>query len=169
MALTKINDRSGYSVDLSNYLTGVSTTDMPSGSVIQIETFEYTGGEYSTTSTIDASTPYTATITPTRSSSKTVIMASFDLRKNSGTTNDGATVSLYRDGSLIRDRWAWVWGYHLTSSSGMFGHFAGNYADSPNSTSALTYTVRLRSYAGGSFIVGDSNSGGSLIAMEIKA
>jgi hypothetical protein len=36
MALTKINDRSGYSVDLSNYLTGVSAADLPSGSVVQV-------------------------------------------------------------------------------------------------------------------------------------
>ena len=137
------------------------------GHVVQVVTFEHTGGEQGITSTSDVATAYTLTISPKFASSKIVIMTSFDVRKNTGTTNDGAIISLYRNGTKIRDKWAWVLGYHLVSSSSMFNHFAGNYTDNPNTTSALTYTVHLRSHAGGDMRVGDTSSGGSLIEMEI--
>ena len=142
---------------------GINTT----GNVIQVVTFNYTGGEVGITSTSDASTPYTLNITPKFADSTILVMATFPLRKNTGTTDDGATISLYRDSTRVKDKWTFLWGYHLVSSSGMFGHFAGQYPDTPNTTSEITYTVKLRTSAGGDFRVGDSVSGGQLTAMEI--
>ena len=142
---------------------GINTT----GNIIQVVTFNYTGGEQGITSTSDASTPYTLNITPKFADSTILVMASFPIRKNTGTTDDGATISLYRDSTRVKDKWTFIWGYNLVSSSGMFGQFAAQYPDTPNTTSEITYTVKLRTVAGGDFRVGDSSSGGQLTAFEI--
>ena len=84
MALTKINDRSGYSVDLSNYLTSVSQADLPTGSVLQVYNQHSTAtNSYNATS----ANLFTATLTAKSSNSSFIIMTGISYGSPTDSTN----------------------------------------------------------------------------------
>ena len=103
-----------------------------------------------TTQTVSNSTSYTnttltASITPTSSSSKILIIANFILYvANAGGGN--AVVGLNRGGTLIYDRA----GYNNVGSAQITSAF--NYLDTPSTTSATTYTCRLKSSVSGQLV-----------------
>lgn len=123
-----------------------------------------------TTSSTPATTNITATITPSASTSKVLVMVS-TLSGKGGATS--AVFELQRNGSAIKT---------VTDGAGYTGSTAQNlfpymqqYLDSPSSTSALTYTLYFaRTGSSGSvdvntYVVGTGNSFGQIILMEIGA
>ena len=156
MALTKINDRSGYSVDLSNYLTSVSTSDLPAGSVLQVVSQDFGSREFNTTLTTGTKISNDLLITPISTTSKILVQAS--LTNEIG--QDGGTISassyfftrIYRGGYS-----GGVQGIELDNASGhQFPrqgrqHFTGTWFDSPATTSQIPYAIHCS---------GGSNLGG---------
>ena len=138
-----------------------STVAIP-GHVIQVvQTLVETEQAY--TSTSITTTLYSASITPSSTSSKILIGVGFDLRKNN-TARDGLLIKLYKDGSARKTFSTWN-GYDLDDNH--YNHFSNTYLDEPSTTSEITYDIRVRTYGGNNFILNDSNSTGSLILMEI--
>jgi hypothetical protein len=139
------------------------------GSVVQVVQSLYTGSSAST-STIFASTGHSVSITPTSASSKILIFQNGVISQQSY-TNGSADTTLYRNNSV-----------NLAGTSRVFSTVGGSggtpqwanggitYLDTPNTTSATTYTVYFAG-AGSSNSVyngsGQYNPTAMLVAMEI--
>ena len=114
------------------------------GHVLQVVNAKTTT-QTTSNSTSYADTALTASITPTSSSSKILIIANFILYPaNAG--GGHAVVGLNRGGTLIYDRA----GYNSVGSSQITSAF--NYLDTPSTTSATTYTCRLKSSVSGQLV-----------------
>ena len=151
--------------------TGVTTAQMPAGSVIQVVENNQTLARASTSSTSFVDTGFFVNITPTSASSKIVI--NFNC---TGMISGGnyASYTIYRDSTDLSD-WTnqgFVYaGYNTVG--GIWFPVSVTRIDSPASTSQLTYKVYIKSgdaaliaYAGRNGATGTKNQV-QLIAMEI--
>ena len=152
----------------------VSRTNMYSGAVLQMVSVTTTT-QFTSSSTTFADIGLTATITPTNSSSKILIMATFgDTSSQNNSGPAGNKLILYRNAtqlggglSLPSGNFANQWNYagaanHMISSGGVV------FVDSPSSTSALTYKFQGATQTAGKtmeFMRDQTN--GTLILMEI--
>ena len=94
-------------------------------------------------------------------------MCEANVRKNNTTASNGLSMHLYRGSTKIRNKWQHVFEYNNQTNRNAWSHWSAHYPDTPNSTSALTYTLYVAAYTSGSFIIGDSNSGGQMTALEV--
>ena len=154
------------SVDTIQGQTTAANVKLPAGSVLQAQSFDYSGSAFTSSSTSHVATPITVTITPKYSSSKVLILCSTNLRKTTTTTNYGIDLALYRGSSNIRDRWQWTLNWN--ESQQQWAHWMGHYLDSPSTTSSTVYTLYAKVDASYGFNIGDSNSGGQMTALEIS-
>jgi len=144
---------------------GLTNTDMPSGSVIQVVR-DINTSEHSTTSSSAVATNFSVSITPSSTSSRVYLSFAAPLRINdAGQTDGAATVYLYKNGSQL----AVLNIAFGTQSYGAHRHFAAVYVDSPATTSATTYAIYYDNRNGfaNSIIWCDSGAAGTLTAMEI--
>ena len=128
--------------------------------------------EVSTTTSTWIDSGLTASITPSSTSSKILVIFSTVLRAGMGSDNQGG-VRLVRGSTTIQDYGISTFGmYEASSNTLMYGSFSANYLDSPATTSATTYKYQGRNYSTGTFYM-NSNSGSSsdasIILMEIGA
>jgi hypothetical protein len=144
--------------------TALPKAALPTGCVLQVVMGTATAG-FSTTSTSYVATNLSATITPTSATSKILIFftgPSYSLSVNyafttvyrNGTTNlgIGASAGLAVTGNNP--------GTYDTSVTGM-------YLDSPATTSAITYTVYLKTSASTAYFGDSGNIGQVMILQEI--
>jgi hypothetical protein len=133
---------------------------LPSGSVLQVVQGTSTAYAFSTTSTY-ADTGLTATITPSSSSSKILILIySGQIGKSA---NDAqADFQIVKNGSSIFTASALNQG----AVAALAGNLTINYLDSPATTSALTYKLQFRNRDTGT-IYSCVNSTATIILMEI--
>ena len=110
----------------------------------------------STTSGTLISTSVTLDITPAATSSKILILF------NVGECYAASDWSLYRDGSSVST----MGGQNF---SAIARTITSNFIDSPNTTSAVTYTIYQRASTGTGYLKNNSPNTVSLIAMEIGA
>ena len=161
---------------------GVPASAMPAGSVLQVVQAYRTSMLTTTSSTpVDV---LTASITPSSTNSRILIMASGLEATYAGDGNTYSRHLLKRDATSIYVGDAS--GSALGGSSGRFGRQSNsasdqvvmNYVDSPSSTSSITYKWQFYSHRGPSWTVsiggsarnsyaGDTRSPSSLILMEI--
>ena len=134
------------------------------GKILQVQNM-ITQGNMNSTSTSFVTTALTDTITPSATSSKILILASGNINN----TNVGAWAyaTIFRDGSNIaidND------GFNGVYSAGGDIHVPCNihYLDSPNSTSSLTYDIRVRCNSGTVRFNHEQNTS-SLTLIEIGA
>jgi len=134
------------------------------GKILQVQNM-ITQTNMSSTSSSYVLTALTDTITPSATSSKILVLASGNLNN----TNSGswAYATIFRDGSNIsidND------GFNGAYSAGGDIHvpFNVHYLDSPNSTSSLTYDIRVRCNAGTVRFNHEQNTS-SLTLIEIGA
>jgi hypothetical protein len=150
--------------------TGVPASGMPTGSVIQTVNALYST-QVATTSTSFVTTNLTATITPTSSSSKILVVYSLG-DVGCIPPSDGAAFALYKNGSAIGQPLYSRVNYNDTSASEsqMITAVSGSYFDSPSSTSALIYAIFFRNNSGGGTTTQVFRDGtqGSLTLLEIK-
>ena len=139
----------------------------PAGHVLQIiNTWNST--ETYTTSSSYVQTNSSASITPSSSSSKILIIAANTLfwPQNGGT---GAVATIYRDNTNIAPNDFVIRNY--ATAGGASVQMPGTIVllDSPASTSSLTYTVRIKMVWGSGTIQwgSDSNEGEHMLLMEI--
>jgi hypothetical protein len=178
MPISQINNNS-----LASGVPGKSK--LPTGSVLQVVQTTKTNTWTSTSSTWVNITDFTATITPTSSSSKVLVMASVAVGLN---TNYFQHIRLARNGSAILvgdaagsriQTQGMVYMYNQLSPSNAQITWSGCVVDSPASTSALTYSVQMQQDSSQTMYVNrlqrDDNasyeprSASSLILMEIAA
>lgn len=155
MALIKLNNQS---------LTAVTSAGLPAGSVLQVVNGT-TATTVSTTSSTYADTGLTATITPSSTSSKILVLA------NVPDAHNGATVSLLYL-NLVRDSTQIIeFVRHGDFNSGVsIVTYGGStsYLDSPATTSATTYKVQFKVHTnGGSQQLFLASSTGTITLMEI--
>ena len=150
--------------------TVLTTTSPKAGNVIQV-----VQGTYSTETTTTSFQPtfvdtgLTASITPTSSSSKILVIAQI-----ASPAKNGAITSIYmrlvRDSTTILDVGkGWIAYNNTTASNGMAG-CPLNYLDSPATTSSTTYKVQITNEnSGGTVRAQGSNTTSTIILMEIAA
>ena len=114
-----------------------------------------------TTNTSYTDTSITASITPSSTSNKILVFASVNGAGNV-TASKQSYFSLYRD-TTARIEWFSISGAAYNYNANSIG-----FLDSPSSTSALSYNIKIKSESGGTAIVGAYNSYSSLVLMEIK-
>jgi hypothetical protein len=152
--------------------TGVTTAQMPAGSVIQV--VSSTNNTLNTTSNTSwTATSLSLSITPTSVSSKILLLSTASV--GMGTANV-ANFAFARNGTILNGGGqGWGASFLITSASGAnFGYpWSENWLDSPATTSAITYAVYFRVDSGGPAVFngrGLGNSGAAtLIAMEIAS
>lgn len=117
-----------------------------------------------------ADTGLTATITPTSSTSKVLVLVSQNgCNKRSGNSSSHFYLRLLRGASEIQllDSGG---GYTGTSSDLFFGSISSVYMDSPATTSAITYKTQFRNNANAASVEIQANSSSSTMTLlEIAA
>jgi hypothetical protein len=152
---------SGQTLDAS-----AGTLTPSAGQVIQVVSGVYEGANTTITSTSYTTTPLTATITPTSTSSKILIQASMPLDDNAGIRID---TTVFRGSTNIAD------GANSNNSLSTMNPIGQGreimqmgllYMDSPASTSALTYTIYIKVQSQG-MILHANEASATIALMEI--
>jgi hypothetical protein len=146
-------------------LTGLTDGQMPAGSVLQV-----VQGVYSTTVTSTSNTyidtGLTATITPSSTSSKILVM--FD-QQGVGKVTNNTSVSLRLMRGTTQIQVPGEYSPYTASTVELRGtSVSSTFLDSPNTTSATTYKVQLRSLSNNaSALVNDPQGNSNITLMEI--
>ena len=178
--------QSSTAANASNISSGtLGKPRLPTGSVLQVVNVTKTSlFTTASTSFVDV-TGLTASITPTSSSSKILVMVSFCLSANSG--SGYPQTKMLRDstaiyvgdtaGSSITPALSLTYGY--AQDNGYITPTSAQFIDSPATTSATTYKIQARNTAGNTTRIGatgdDSNdqtrvrTASSIVLMEISA
>lgn len=149
---------------------GIATSKLGAGAVLQVVQTTSVSS-LTTTSATFVTLNLAATITPSSASSKILML--FTTGGQNTTGSNGTIITIYR-GSIAS-------GTNLGDSTWGFGNFGVNnapadsliapfsivYLDSPNTTSATTYTPAGRAGSGTNLITSFGGSRGSFILMEI--
>lgn len=134
-------------------LTSASNTNFPAGSVVQVVQGSVSGTAgtpyFSTTSATYSNTGLAATITPTSSSSKILVLVSANVWLiRIGTADSGCGIGLSRNStSILESSFAALYLYAAGATTQTLGSYSAlNYLDSPATTSATTYHFTMSAY-----------------------
>jgi hypothetical protein len=148
-------------------LTNGTNTNFPTGSILQVVQGLYTTQVLSTSSTY-ADTGLTATITPSSTSNKILVLITADGVYASGSTNVIAAFRIVKNGSSLYE-FGNGGNATATSLTIVTGSCSVNYLDSPASISALTYKLQIQNkYAVGTVGVSTYNGAQSITLIEVK-
>ena len=143
-------------------------TPAAGGKVLQVVQATYSTST-ATALTTFVDTGLTATITPSASSSKILVLVTqAGIYKTETDSNNDVSVRLFRGATALMTQ---TGGYTNTSSRLQLGPFAFNYLDSPSTTSATTYKTQFAAgfAAANSANVQANNNMSTIILMEIGA
>ena len=152
-------------IALTNQLSGMTSASVPAHSVIQIVNASTATAQASTSSTYAQYTALTATITPTSTSSKILVMFKGDVNiVLSGGNNTHMAAQIYRGTSAVSR--VFEFRHYDYGGSGQYaiGNLASDHLDSPATTSATTYSIYFANLAGTT----TKMRSGDLTLMEIK-
>jgi len=145
---------------------GIGRSNMYTGAVLQVVNATYST-QVTTTSTSFVTTNLTASITPTSSSSKILILVSLPMYVSSASFSGIMTV--FRgttSGTNLGDA---TWGF-ANIFNGAASSQSCNYLDSPATTSSTTYTVAIRTENAAATVYSSPNGQKCTITlMEIAA
>ena len=163
---------SGWVSSLTGASQSIPKSALPTGSVLQVVNFAYSSGGSSTTSTSFQASALTASITPTSSSSKILILCSFPVY---GVYNGGdyCVTTIYRGAtnvgggaySGLSATSSYAWG--LNQGYDIYTNIM--YLDSPATTSSTTYRMYFKSLLGQTVYALDSAWASSITLLEIAA
>lgn len=156
MALTKLNNQS---------LSAVTSAGLPTGTVLQVVQGSTSTSVSATSSYID--TGLTATITPSSTSSKILVMVQQQGCKATLISTGCVDIKLQRNSSDIYNfAIAYFYGYVSTEFR---SDISGCYLDSPSTTSATTYKTVFKANNGGTSTVQNdgANTVSTITLMEI--
>ena len=167
MALSKI--------DAANFLTGtipqgnVANASLnavtalpaaiPTGKVLQVVTDVFSTETSTTSTSYVAVSGFAATITPSSTSSKILVLCSASSYIN---TSDAYLGTIYRGGTDLG-----TFGRLFSTAGGLGGFISFNYLDSPSAISATTYTY-YHKVGSGTGYVSVNNYKSNLTLMEIS-
>ncbi|MEL0287060.1 MAG: hypothetical protein VXA34_00230 [Gammaproteobacteria bacterium] len=164
-------DLMGTNTTVPSSKLSLGTSDLPSGTVLQVVQQHSTNIQETTNSTSFQNTSLAATITPSSSSSKILVIVS-----TQSYTSSTGDIGLYGLNRSISGGSAGDLGtgqiFTANQKEGLWQQVSFNFLDSPSTTSATTYTLRFKSHAGSNYVYhgwGTSNGGSSQIMtlMEI--
>jgi hypothetical protein len=136
------------------------------GKVLQVVNATYATGADSSSTTY-ADTGLTATITPTLSTSKILVLVHQKWQKTSGNSNQAVGMRLLRGATNILEHT--LLGY-MESATYMVGMWSIAYYDSPATTSATTYKTQFAAnVAAASVAVNGGSNNASITLLEIGA
>jgi hypothetical protein len=152
------------SINLAN-ATNLPKAALPTGSVLQVVNATYSSLASATTSTF-VDTGLSATITPSSSSSKILILVS-----QNGVGHDAANtymaLRLLRSSTVICN-FEKQFGYNSTAANNFYAATSTNYLDSPATTSAVTYKTQMsNSGIGTVYCQGFGSETSTITLMEI--
>ena len=168
--VNKIQDNTIVNADInSSAAIAGSKLVMPSGSVLQVVSAASASEETTTSSSFQESGVLTVNITPASTSSKFWIVASFEGYNNTASSTSFFSIfRLISGGADTNLGGSFGMGHYRGSSNHNEGTIAMNYLDSPNTTTALTYRVKLKAASGTAYLnKGAGASKGSITVMEI--
>jgi hypothetical protein len=149
-------------------ISGVSATQQYSGRVLQVVTATYST-EVSTTSSSWTATGLSASITPTSSSSKILILFNTQVQHLYTTI---VPLTIFRgtiSGTNLGGS-TYGFGYLYNTGVGLGGTISGNYLDSPATTSAQQYTLAYASTNNSQIVYANvSGTRSSITLLEIAA
>lgn len=148
----------------ATFANKLATTNLGAGAVLQVIQ-AITTTEVSTTSTSFSDSGLTASITPTATSSKILIL--FNMQQFSASADAPSKLKLIRGSTEIEE-----YGYQGYLGSASLMHMGGYiHLDSPSTTSATTYKVTFNSVNGHNVLCQYDDTGGdgisSMLLMEI--
>ena len=153
-------------IALTNQLSGMTHESMAVGSVLQvlgIKTLDTT----TTTSNTYVNTGITLAITPSSTSSKILVNVNCSGCGTQGHANAHMGLKIFRDSTDII-KFEGQGGYNAVAGEDS-GGYSCSYLDSPSSTSAVTYMVKLANVGNlGTCRLGHSASVSTITLMEIK-
>ena len=169
-------DGSG-TIALQNQLSGMTTASlpalgsaqMPTGSVLQV-----VHGSYSTETSTTSGSTWVATgasiaITPTSASSKILVMFNQYIRIYAPSADQGAGYAIRRGTTTIwstpQSYTTYIYMTGLEVDMRLYQSF--NYLDSPNTTSATTYSTRMIEYGNGTTYAQHSSNPTMMTLIEI--
>jgi len=178
MAITRIgpnNSTNISGINLTSQVTGTlptgnggtGATSFSPGKVLQVVN-AHTGTQVTSNSTTYADTTLTATITPSSTSSKVLVLIQQSVGKSDHNTY--GNIRVYRDSTEIGGAVAGrAIGYTANSDYVYVGiGFSNSFLDTPSSTSALVYKTQFNNNAGSGTIRVQTDSGQSYMTlMEI--
>ena len=158
-------------LDGNGDITGLVAGALPSnvigaGAVLQVVNATYST-QVSTASGVSASTGLTATITPSSSTSKILIFATFSQYATSAGSS-GAGFQIYRNASNLAVL-ASNAGYVVGGTGLVIMPLSFTYYDLPNTTSATTYTIYFQGGSGGTATVQRDGQPSYITLFEIAA
>jgi hypothetical protein len=162
---------------VATQLTGtIAAARLPAGSVLQV-VHTATATETTISSTSYVSTGFTATITPTSATSK--ILGFLSVPVNNSSSGRWIAIDVFRGAvasniPVIFPTTQFGIGYFFGANSQVVGVLSGSFLDSPNTTSATTYTVAAKVNTGSATICPGSGTAGNAATatfylMEIAA
>jgi len=147
--------------------TIITTGNIPTGSVLQVVQGLYATQVLSTSATY-ADTGLTATITPSSTSNKILVLVTADGVYAAGGVNTISTFQIVKNGSSLYE-FGNGGNNTATSLTIVTGSCSVNYLDSPATTSAVTYKLQIKNkYASGTVGVSTFDGKQSITLMEIK-
>jgi len=153
------NSNTAISIDATGKVTAPNLV-MPAGSVIQVVS-NFTKADINTTSTSFVSTGLSASITPTSTSSKVLVIVSVGSWYVSANSAFG---TVFRDTTNIGDSSAGLMQVYQNAS---YAPSTCQVLDAPASTSSLTYAVHFRAVGGTSYVSYSTYGHFTITLMEI--
>jgi len=147
---------------IAEFGDGITDADLPAGSVLQVVSASHSTEE--STSTSMADTSLSATITPSNASNKVLVLVSTPARMDSSAGTLGA-FRIYRgntsSGTDIGNK-------HLFSAvDELKSSLEFTILDSPNTSSAQTYTLAFGASSGTTIRAHTDNNPSTMVLMEI--
>ena len=159
MALTKVTG-SGIGTVTNQFADG----NMATGSVLQVVQFRADSYQATTSTSFINYSPTNATITPSSTSSKILVLSTHNTEVYQNNSQDAqGRFIIYRNGSAVSEE-----NYIRHYDYGGSGHLGvvntvQNFLDSPSSTSSVSYQLYMKKVAGDSTAI----LSGSITLMEI--
>ena len=142
------------------------------GKVLQVVSATYST-QFSTTSASFVDTGLTLNITPSLATSKVLVLMTNNMGATRATADDCYyAFEIRRDSTTIfagNQNEGYAEANQTSNTRQIYNTDTINYLDSPATTSALTYKVRIKSVGGSTAIAQYSNDAASLILLEIGA
>jgi hypothetical protein len=146
----------------------LASSSMPTGTVLQVVSMTTTTGTNSTT-TAYVDTDVTASITPSSSSNKILVIYNLNgMYKSSTSASNSIGFNLVRGATSLGD-FGLFFGSTGTALATVGSSGVGMYLDSPSTTSSTTYKVQIKNMVNSSFVgINVSGDISSMTLMEIK-
>lgn len=144
--------------------TGTILTNKTAGTVLQVIQGTLSGG-FSSSSNTFTSIGANVTITPSSSSNKILLLVSVGMLTSASNYVD---MTVFRDSTNLAGNFGFLTTYSSSATLNACQNF--NYLDSPSTTSAISYSVRMRSQSSITYSLnGGTGQISTLIALEIAA